>query len=438
MDGDELERLFALIRIPSVGALPEHAPDMRRAAEAMAREVARCGGDAMLVETGGAPLVIGDVPPSGGRDDATRVLIYGHYDVQPVGDPGLWDSPPFAPEIRGEYLYGRGASDDKGNFFQVLVAVQRLRDAERLPVHVTFLIDGEEETSGTSAIQWVEALERPQDVGVIWDGLMLSRGRPVIETGARGLCYRRVTVTTGSRDGHSGLFGGAALNAAHVLMRVLAAVAPVDGRLPDPLYEGVAEVSDVEMAAWEGMPPGAEMLDEAGLRPADGAAAADFAERTLASPSVDVHAIWVGDADAVKTVIPTVARAMVSIRLAPGQDPGVIGPVFRRLLRDAAPAGAEVDVEGEGDAAPALMDPGHPVMRTAVAAIGDAVGAPVTAIRSGGTLPIFATMAARMPTILTGFALPDDAIHSPNERMLVENLGTGVRAAIALLEALGR
>jgi acetylornithine deacetylase/succinyl-diaminopimelate desuccinylase-like protein len=153
---------------------------------------------------------------------------------------------------------------------------------------------------------------------------------------------------------------------------------------------------------------------------------------------VDVHAIWVGDAGVVKTVIPTVARAMVSIRLAPGQDPDVIGPAFERLLREAAPAGAEVDVEGDGDAAPAVVDPGHPVMRAAAAAIGDAVGAPVTAIRSGGTLPIFAAMAARMPTFLTGFALPDDAIHAPNERMLVENLGTGVRAATAMLEALGR
>ena len=438
MTADELGRLLDLLRIPSVGALPEHAPDMRRAADAMAAEVARAGGDVTLAEIGRFPLVVGEVPPSDARPDPTRVLIYGHYDVQPVGDLARWESPPFEPTIRGEHLYGRGASDDKGNLFQALVAVQRLRAAGRLPVHVTFLIDGEEETSGDSAIRWVGALERPHDVGVIWDGSMIARGRPAIETGVRGLCYRRVTVTTGTLDGHSGLYGGAALNAAHALTRVLTAVTPVDGRLPQELLEGIAPVSDAERAAWDAMPPGDGMLRDAGLRPADAAAGAEFAARTLASPAVDVHAIWVGDADAVKTVIPTVARAMVSIRLAPGQDPEVIGPAFERLLREAAPAGATVEIDHRGDAAPALMDPDHPALRTAAAAIGEAVGAPVTPVRTGGTLPIFAAMVARMPTILTGFALPDDAIHAPNERMLVENLGTGVRAATALLEAFGR
>lgn len=435
MTQDELDRLFALLRIPSVGALPEHAPDMVRAAEAMADEIRRAGGT-VRIETGtGQPLVIGEVPPSDGRADPARVLLYGHYDVQPAGDPDRWDSPPFAPTIRGEHLYARGASDDKGNFFQAVVAVQRLAAEGRLPVHVTFLIDGEEETSGVTAIDWVNALDAPHDVGVIWDGGMLSRGRPSVETGVRGLCYRKVTVTTGSLDGHSGLYGGAALNAAHALMRVLAAVQPVDGKLPEPLRAGIGPVSAAERAAWEQMPSGERMLAEAGLRPADSHAGVDFADRTLASPSVDVHAIWCGDADAVKTVIPSVASAMVSIRLAPGQNPAVIGPAFERLLREAAPEGATVEIAHHGDAAPALMDPDHPVMRTAADAIARATGAEVTPLRTGGTLPIFAAMVARMPTVLTGFALPDDAIHSPNERILVENLGTGVRAAIAMLEA---
>ncbi len=438
MTDDELDRLFDLLRIPSVGALPEHAPDMRRAADAVAAEVVRAGGTVAYAEMGRLPLVVGEVAPSDGRSDPTRVLVYGHYDVQPAGDPSRWESPPFEPTIRDGYLYARGASDDKGNLFQALVAVQRLRAEGRLPVHVTFLIDGEEETSGDSAIRWVEALPDPHDVGVIWDGGMLARGRPAIEIGVRGLCYRRVTVTTGELDGHSGLYGGAALNAAHALTRILAAVEPVDGRLPDVLRAGVGPVSDAERAAWGEMPHGERMLREAGLRPADAAAAGEFALRTLASPSVDVHAMWVGDADAVKTVIPTVAGAMLSIRLAPGQDPAVIGPAFERLLREAAPTGATVEIDHRGDAAPALMDPDHPMLRTAAAAIAEGVGAPVALLRSGGTLPIFSAMVARMPTILTGFALPDDAIHSPNERMLVENLGTGVRAAMAMLEAFGR
>lgn len=439
MNDDELERLFALLRVPSVGALPEHADDMAIAADLVADEIRRAGGTVTVHAGTGYPFLVGEVAPSDGRPKPTRVLIYGHYDVQPVGDLDRWESPPFEPTIRDEYLYARGASDDKGNLFQALVGVQRLVTEGRLPVHVTFLIDGEEETSGDAVIEWVEALDDPHDVAIIWDGGMVARDQPAVETGVRGLCYRKVTVTTGTLDGHSGLYGGAALNAAHALTRVLAAVQPIDGRLPDALYEGVGSVSPAERDAWTRMPDGATMLAEAGLTPADAAAGAAFAERTLASPSVDVHAIWTGDADAVKTVIPTVASAMVSIRLAPGQRAGVIGPALERLMRDAVPAGATVVIESHGDAAPALMDPDHPVMQTAMAAIADATGQTVLPVRSGGTLPIFASMVAKgMPTVLTGFALPDDAIHSPNERMLVANLGTGVRAAMAMLEAFGR
>ncbi len=439
MNADEMDRLFALLRVPSIGALPEHDADMQVAAELMADEIRRAGGTVTIERTTGHPFVVGEVPPSDGRPNPTRVLIYGHYDVQPVGDVGRWESPPFEPTIRGEHLYARGASDDKGNVFQVIVGVQRLAAEGRLPVQVTFLIDGEEETSGESVIDWVNALDDVPDIAVIWDGGMVARDMPAIETGVRGLCYRKVTVTTGTLDGHSGLYGGAAMNAAHILTRVLAAVQPVDGQLPDALSTGVGPVSAAERAAWELMPDGVQMLAEAGLVPADPRAGAEFAARTLAAPSVDVHAIWCGDANAVKTVIPTVASAMISLRLAPGQDPAVVGPMFDQLLREAAPGGATCLVENLGDADPALMDPEHPVMRTAAAAIAEATGRDVLPVRSGGTLPIFASMVRKgMPTVLTGFALPDDAIHSPNERMLVANLGTGVRAAMAMLEAFGR
>ena len=439
MTNDEMDRLVALLRVPSVGALAEHDDDMAVAAELMIDEIERAGGTATLSRTSGHPFIVGEVQPSDGRADPVRVLVYGHYDVQPVGDLARWDSPPFEPTIRDGYLYARGASDDKGNLFQALVAVQRLRAEERLPVHVTFLIDGEEESGGDSAINWVAALEDPYDVAIIWDGGMLSQDIPAIETGVRGLCYRKVTITCGTRDGHSGLYGGAAMNAIHVLTRVLAAVIPNDGVLPEALRTGVGPVSAAERRAWDLMPDGGEMLADAGLVPADSGAVAAFAERTLAAPSVDVHAVWAGDADAVKTVIPTVAHAMLSIRLAPGQDPAVVGPIFEGLLGDAVPAGASLAVGNHGDAHPALMDPDDPVMRTAAAAIAEATGKEVVPVRSGGTLPIFASMiGAGMPTILTGFALPDDAIHSPNERMLVANLGTGVRAAMAMLEAFGR
>lgn len=438
MTDDEIARLHAYLRIPSVSALPAHEADMADAVAFMRGELERAGAAVEILRDGGHPYLVGRTPASGGRSGAPHVLVYGHYDVQPVGDLARWESPPFEPTERDGHLYARGASDNKGNFFQILCAVQRLVADERLPVDVTFLVDGEEESGGDSAIRWVEAMDPVADVAVIWDGGMINRRTASVETGVRGLSYRKVTVRCGTHDGHSGMFGGAAMNACHVLMDVLAAVRPVEGALPETLREGTAPVGAAELAEWERVMDGATMLVEAGLVPADPAAAGELARRTLANPTVDVHALWAGDADAVKTVIPTIAHAMVSMRLAPGQDPAVIGPRLTAVLEGAAPDGATVSVENRGDAAPGIMDPEHPVMRRVITAIGAASGLPVVPMRTGGTLPIFSAMTGRgMPTVLTGFTLPDDAIHSPNERIWIPNLGTGVRAATAMLEALG-
>lgn len=439
MTDSEFARLLDYIRIPSVSAVAAHAPDMARAVAFVSAEIERAGGRVSVHPGGPHPFVVGEVPASDATPGTRRVLIYGHYDVQPPGDLDRWDSPPFEPEVRGGYLYGRGASDNKGNFWQVLCAVQRMRAAGTLPVHVTFLVDGEEESGGDSAIRWIEALENVHDVAVIWDGDQIAVGRPAVSTAVRGLSYRRVTVRCGTHDGHSGMFGGAAMNAIHVLMDVLDAVRPHGGRVRDELWTGVAPVGERERAAWATLPSGESALADAGLVPADERAAAEFSERTLAGPSVDVHSVWAGDGDAVKTVIPSVARAMVSLRLAPGQEPAVAGARFTRLLEAAAPPGATVTVDNMGDAAPGVMDPDHPLMVAAARGIGAESGQIATPVRSGGTLPVFAAMTGRgMPTVLTGFALPDDAIHSPNERMLVANLGTGVRAATAMLTELAQ
>lgn len=434
MTDDEFTRLLDYIRIPSVSAVPAHASDMARAAAFIADEIVRAGGTTTLHNGAPHPFIVGDVPASDGDAARRRVFIYGHYDVQPPGDPTRWTSPAFEPTVRDGYLYARGASDNKGNFWQVLCAVQRLRAQGALPVHVTFVIDGEEESGGDSVVRWIERLEDLPDVAVIWDGDQVEAGRPAVQTGVRGLSYRKVTISCGTHDGHSGLYGGAAMNAIHVLMDVLDAVRPSKGRVREELWEGVCPVNERELDAWSSLPSGEQALAEAGLVPADDRAAAEFNERTLASPSVDVHAVWAGDADAVKTVIPSVAHAMVSIRLAPGQDPTVVGPMFTRLLENAAPAGATITVENRGDASPGIMDPDDPMMVAAARGLGSVGDGPATPVRSGGTLPVFAAFTARgIPTILTGFALPDDAIHSPNERMLVANLGTGVRAAMAML-----
>ncbi len=438
MNDDELARLHSYLRIPSISALAEHASDMEAAVAFMEGELRDAGAATVeVLRTGGHPFLI--APVAATVDDPTRartVLVYGHYDVQPVGDPDRWDSPAFEPTERDGYLYARGASDNKGNFFQILCAVRRLHESGDLPVNVIFLVDGEEESGGDSAIRWVEAMDPVADVAVIWDGGMVNRGLAAVECGVRGLIYRRVTVRCGTRDGHSGLFGGAAMNACHVISDVLAAVRPRAGRVPETLAVGATPVPDDLVAEWERLSDGPTMLAEAGLVPADADAAAELARRTMVLPSVDVNAVWAGEADAVKTVIPTVAHAMVSMRVAPGQDAAAMARAFDEILRAACPDGAEIDVEDMGVADPGVMDPDHPAMRAAMAAIGEATGLPVIAMRTGGTLPIFASMTGRgMPTILTGFTLPDDAIHSPNERMLIANLGTGVRAAMAMLQA---
>lgn len=440
MTSDEMDRLLTLLRIPSISADPTHAGDIAAAAALVADEVRRAGAEPEIrPTTAGPPLVLGEVPASDGRPDAPRVLIYGHYDVQPAGDPSRWSSPPFEPEARDGNLYARGASDDKGNLFMLLVAVQHLHAQGRLPVRVGFVIDGEEESSGHSA---VAHLGGPEAAGaaacVIFDAPMVAPGRPAVCTGARGVVARRVIVHTSDGDGHSGMYGGAALSAAHALMRILAAVVPVEGRLPDALYAGVAPAGAAEVAAWATLPAGADLLAEAGLRPADPAAAEAFQLRTVGGPSVDVHGIRCGDPAAFSTIIPGHAEATLSLRLAPGQDGPAVAAAFDDLLRRAAPAGAEVTIEDCGIGLPARFDPDEPAIRAAMRGIERGTGWPCTPARMGGTIPVLAALAdAGIPTVLTGFGLPTDRIHSPDEHIRVEYLETGVRAAMGILEELG-
>ncbi len=254
MTDDEMGRLFALLAVPSISAMPQHADDMKRAAAMVAEEVRLAGGMAEVIVTSGHPLVVGEVQPSNGNPDAPVVLIYGHYDVQPPGDPSLWTSPAFAPTIRGDNLYCRGASDDKGNLFMLLVALQRMRAQGRLHVRARVLVDGEEESGGHSAADWVAADPNPPRAAVIFDAPMVGPGRPAVCTGLRGLAYFRVTVRGAAADLHSGMHGGAALNSAHALMQILSSVVPVDGRVPAPLAQGVIAPTSDEVTCLEHPP----------------------------------------------------------------------------------------------------------------------------------------------------------------------------------------
>ena len=433
-----MQRLEALLRVPSISAVPEHAPDMATAAEMIAAEIRRAGGEAEVQATPRHPLVLGEVPASAGFPDAPRVLLYGHYDVQPPGDADRWTSPPFEPTVRDGNLYARGASDDKGNLFMLLAAVQRLAAAGELPVRAAFVVEGEEESGGTSALEHFAGDPGPAIAAIIFDSHMIGPELPSICTGVRGMVFRRVTVRTGETDGHSGIFGGAALNAGHALMRILDAVTPHEGRLPDALYAGVAPAGPEEVAAWDLLPDGAEALATGGMRPADAGAAEGFYMRTLASPSLDVNGVVFGEPHAVKTVIASEASAMLSLRLAPGQDPEAIAAALDDLLRAAAPHGAELTIEDKGLASPALMDAAHPVLAAAAEGIARATGWTPVPVRIGGTLPVVAVLVDRgIPTVLTGFGLPTDAIHAPDEHLRYAHLGIGTRAAMEILRSLG-
>ncbi len=432
-----MERLLALLRVPSISASPAHAADMLRAADMVADEVRLAGGTADVVVTSGHPLVVGEVPPSDDAPDAPVVTIYGHYDVQPPGDPSLWTSPPFEPEVRGGNLYARGASDDKGNLFMLLVALQRLRAAGRLGVRARVLIDGEEESGGHSAVDWVLAEADPARAAIIFDSPMIGPGRPAVCTGLRGLAYVRVRVRGAAADLHSGMHGGAALNAVHALLEVLGAVVPRGGRVPEALRDGTAPPTEGEIAASATLPPGEDVLSGAGARPADDRAAAEYYLRTTMLPSVDVHGVRAGDPALVATVIPAVAEATLSCRVPPGADAEMLAGRLRGMLEAACPPGAEIEVQGLGVAKASRLDPADPVVRAAMEGITGATALPVTPVGIGGSIPVVAAMAARgTSVVLTGFALPDDGYHAPDEHLRVEHLGLGVRAAEGILGSL--
>jgi acetylornithine deacetylase/succinyl-diaminopimelate desuccinylase-like protein len=429
------DELAELLRIQSISAEAERAADVREAGEWVCEFVRGAGGDSELVDWEGQPLAIGEIRASRDSDGAPTVLCYGHFDVQPADPLDLWESPPFEPEIRDEYLYGRGVADDKGQLYMLLSAARELARERQLPVNVRFACDGEEETGGDSILGFLAGDERGADAAVIFDSGMIRRGIPAFNIATRGVAYFHVTLRTGERDLHSGVYGGAALNAAHALIRTLEAVIAPDGLLAEPLRQGVTPPSDEELAGWRLLPSGAEELAEQGARPSDPRAAEDFYIRTFAEPSLDVNGIETGSPRLQKTVIPIEAIANVSIRLAPGQRTEEIAAAFERIVRDAAPSGAELTIDLIASAPPGLVAPDTRAIRLGLEAFERAVGTRPALIRTGGTLPIVPALANRgIPTIITGFSLPDANIHSPNERLLVDYVSLGTAAARALLE----
>jgi acetylornithine deacetylase/succinyl-diaminopimelate desuccinylase-like protein len=430
-----LEELSELVAIPSVSADPGHADDVKAAAEWLAGFVREAGGEAEVVPTETQPLIIGDLRASNGS--APTVLVYGHVDVQPPDPLELWESDPFSLEERDGWLYGRGVADDKGQLYLLVKAAAELASAGELPVNVRVACDAEEETGGHQIVDFLAADERGADAAVIFDSGMTKRGVPEFNVATRGLVYLHLVVRTGARDLHSGVYGGAALNALHALNTMLAAVLPQDGALPEPLRQGIAAPTEEELAGWAELVPGTEMLAEAGARKAYSKADEDFYLRTTAEPALDVNGIAGGSPVLQKTVLPVAAEANLSIRLAPGQDVDTIAAAVEQLLREAAPEGAELELTRVSSSPPGLVPPDSPPVQRGLEAFERTFGRRPLLVRSGGTLPIVPALADKgIPTIITGFALPESNIHSPNERLLAEYLPLGIETAKELYRSL--
>jgi acetylornithine deacetylase/succinyl-diaminopimelate desuccinylase-like protein len=431
-----LEELREFIAIPSVSADPAHQDDVRRAAEWVRDYVKRIGGEAELVRRGERDLVIGDIPADANGAGAPTVMIYGHFDVQPPAPLELWDTPPFELAERDGWFYARGIADDKGQLYTLLKAAELLKAEQALPVNLRVACDGEEEIGGNSIVDFIREDERGADACIIFDGGMTRPEQPEFGIATRGLVGFKMKVRTGERDLHSGYYGGAALNAIHVLAQGLSAVVARNGLLPDQLRVGREPLSQLEVDSLKGLPAGWEILDDAGVTPLDAKAEDDFYDRTWAEPSLDVNGIKGGKPDMVNTTLIVEAEARFTIRLAPGQDPDTIAAAAERLIREATPEG-DVELERENSAAPGVFSPDEPAIQLGLDAFERAVGVRPLLVRVGGTLPIYPALAEKgIPTIGTGFALPESNVHSPNEKLRVQDVDRAVAAASELYRTL--
>ena len=438
MDETWRNELQELLAIPSVSADPAHREDVKRAGEWVCDFIRRAGGTADLVPRGEKELALGEFPASTDPANAPTVLVYGHFDVQPEAPLELWESDPYELTIKDEWAYARGVTDDKGQVFILLKAAQRLVEQKALPVNLRFACDGEEEIGGTTIVDWITVDAIGADAAIIFDGGMLRVDVPVFDLATRGLVAFDVKVRTGERDLHSGMYGGAALNAVHVLMRLFESVlAGPDGRLPEPLRQGIVPPSAEELEAWAQLPPGSDELSGQGARALDANAAAEFYVRTWAEPSADVNGILGGKPGMRNTTLSVQASGEFTIRLAPGQDVDTIGAAAEKLVRAAAPEGAEVEIEWAGSP-PSLFRADSLAIQLGLDAFEKVLGVRPLLVRSGGTLPIMRALADKgIPTILTGFGLPESNVHSPNEKFLVRYFEQGVDTAAELYTALG-
>jgi acetylornithine deacetylase/succinyl-diaminopimelate desuccinylase-like protein len=427
-----LGELSGFLSIPSVSALPAHAPDCRRAAEWLRDELGSLGcATVQIIEGDGHPVVWAESPPVPGKP---TLLIYGHYDVQPPDPLEEWISPPFEPTLRDGRLYARGAADDKGQVFCLLKAYEATLDAERRPpLNVRFIFEGEEESGGDviAGLLRAEPERTRADAALVCDMSYYAPGWPAVYTALRGICYAEISVRTLERDLHSGAYGGVAPNALETLVRLLAKLKDADGEIQIPkLYKAVEPPSKAELKSWKQLPfdKAAYVRQEVTAQVLTGLKEYSVWERVWALPTFEIHGIKGGFiGEGAKTVIPAQATAKVSLRLVPGQTYAKVGKQLERAVGKLAPRWADVRVTLLHGGDPVQVDVSHPAFEVLDAAFASVTGRSPVRVRSGGSIPIVPELGLTgAPVLLTGIGLPDDGLHSPNEKLDLAQLWSGI------------
>jgi acetylornithine deacetylase/succinyl-diaminopimelate desuccinylase-like protein len=434
---DELKQYLA---IPSISALPQHAADVRRAAEWTGEALRQAGlQNVRLIETPGHPVVFGDWLNAPGKP---TILFYGHYDVQPVDPLNLWTSPPFDATIRDGEIYARGAADDKGQVLMHIKAVEAyLKQGGSLPLNIKFFIEGEEEVGSMHLDDFVRSHKQDlaADVVVISDSPMFDRGIPSICYGLRGLTYVQVDLRGTKSDLHSGSFGGAVANPAFVLAQILAQMKDRGGRIKIPgFYDDVRELSDAERAEWKKLPFNeTKYKKELGAPRLFGETGYTTLERVWARPTFEVNGLLSGfTGEGAKTVLPATAMAKVSMRLVPDQDPNKIADLFEAYLRKVAPKTVGVTVTRMSGGKPWMTEFDNKYVRAAGRAIEQGFGKAPVFNREGGSIPVVSTFQEELgvPSVLFGVGLPDENSHAPDEKLDLGNFHNGIIASAYLYQ----
>ena len=439
-----LAQLNEFLAIPSISALPAHAEDCRRAAEWLRSHLAGLGcRNVALLEGKGHPVVWAESPEVPGKP---TVLIYGHYDVQPVDPIEEWQTPPFQPSIRGGNLFARGSADDKGQVFALIKAYEASLDAGgRPPCNVRFIIEGEEECGGQVIFDLLE--KEPDrakvDAVLVSDMSYYARGIPAVYTALRGMCYAEIQVKTLERDLHSGTYGGVAPNAIETLVRILSDLKGPDGKINiSKLYKSVIPPTREELKGWKSLPFDSNEFrsQEVTSRALTGLKGYSVMERTWALPTFEIHGIrggFVGDG--AKTVIPAQATAKVSMRLVPGLPMAKAAKLLERAVRKVAPKWADVKVTILHGGDPVQVATEGPPFQSLDQAFREVVGRGAVLVRAGGSIPVVPKLGiAGAPVILTGIGLPDDGLHSPNEKLALSQFWDGIAVYRRFLELFGQ